>query len=498
VKILIASSECDPYAKVGGLGDVIPSLGVALKKLGHDVRIVLPKYASINYVSECSVVNDGNPMIVNMGYGTEFAQLLQTEYKSVPVYFIEFNRYFARPGIYGEKWQSYGDNWERFAFFCRAAVDMCPFLEWAPDIIHSNDWPTGLIPVLLHSYSCPKVLKNTKSVFTIHNMEHHGYGPRRLLKFLGLESHFWHPFAMEACGSVNVMKGALQFADRITTVSKTYAEEIKTPAYGCGLDDVLRYRAGDLIGICNGIDGEIWNPANDGTLAQKFSPQSMEGKKACKQKLQGILNLPRKRDVPIFAVVSRFCHQKGLDILCDALPDILKNMEIQFVILGCGDQHLEWQFKEMENNFRGKIAAKIGFDGALSHLIYAASDFFVMPSRYEPCGLTQMQAMAYGALPIVHGTGGLIDSVENYNESTGHGTGFVFKDFTALALGNTIGWACATYYDRSEDFKRLQKSAMEKDFSWRKSVKEYEKAYEYALGPQFADPHLRQNSLLLS
>jgi starch synthase len=272
MKILIAGSECDPYAKVGGLGDMVASLGVALKKLGHDIRIVIPKYAFINYVSTCEVI--GGPMIVNMGYGTEFAQLLRTEYKNIPIYFVEFNKYFDRCGIYGEG-EGYDDNWKRFAFFCRAVIDMCQFLEWSPDIIHSNDWPTGIVPALLNSHSCPEILKNTKSVFTIHSMEHHGYAPRELLNFTGLCDHFWHPFAMEACGAVNVMKGALQFANKITTVSKTYAEEIKTPAHGYGLDDVLRYRANDLIGICNGINAEIWDPAKDKLLPKNFSIKSL-------------------------------------------------------------------------------------------------------------------------------------------------------------------------------------------------------------------------------
>jgi starch synthase len=481
MKILLASSECDPYAKVGGLGDVVSSLGVTLKKLGHDIRIVLPRYASLNCVSKCEAV--GGPMIVNMGYGTEFAQLLQTNYKNVPVYFVEFNKYFDRCGIYGENGKGYEDNWKRFAFFCRAAVDMCSFLNWAPDIIHSNDWSAGLIPALLHSHSCPKILQSTKSVFTIHNLEHHGYAPRELLEFTGLDNHFWHPFAMEACGAVNVMKGALQFASKITTVSKTYAEEIKTSPCGCGLDDVLRYRASDLIGICNGIDKEIWDPGNGKILPKKFSAENLDGKKICKRKLQNTQRLEEDPNVPLFGVISRFCHQKGLDVLCDILPDVLKNMKIQLMVLGSGDQDLEWRFKELANNFTGRVSVKIGFDSTLSHLVYAASDFFLMPSRHEPCGLAQMQAMAYGALPIVHATGGLRDTVENYSESTGAGTGFVFEDFTDAAIYNTIGWACATYYDRPQDFQRLQKSAMKTDFSCGKFVGEYEKVYSFALRP---------------
>ncbi|MDR2778908.1 MAG: glycogen synthase GlgA [Puniceicoccales bacterium] len=475
MKILFATSECDPYAKVGGLGDVIPSLAAALEKMGHDVRIVLPKYGSINYVSQCETV--GGPMIVNMGYGTEFVQLLQTKYRGLTIYFIEFNRYFARHRVYGEFGHGYHDNWERFAFFCRAVIDMCPFLNWAPDVIHANDWPTGIIPAFLNLHIKPSILNNTKSVFTIHNMAHHGYAPKELLQFAGLYSHYWHPFAMEACGSVNVMKGALQFANKITTVSKTYAEEIKTAEHGYGLDDVLRYRAKDLIGICNGVDGDVWNPKIDKFLPENFSTKSLKGKNTCKQKLQQELGLSNNLNIPIFGVVSRFFHQKGLDILCNILPNVLKNMNVQCAILGSGDQHLEWRLKEIMSSFSGQIAVWIGFNERLAHLIEAGSDFFIMPSRYEPCGLNQMYSMIYGTLPIVRATGGLTDTVDNYNESTGTGTGFVFNDLTDLALYNVIGWACATYYDRRKDFEKLRQSAMKKDFSWSKSAREYERIY---------------------
>jgi starch synthase len=287
---------------------------------------------------------------------------------------------------------------------------------------------------------------------------------------------------MEACGAVNVMKGALQFADKITTVSKTYAEEIKTAEHGYGLDDVLKYRAKDLVGICNGVDTDVWNPATDKFLPKNFSAWSLGGKKTCKQYLQRELGLANDLNVPIFGVVSRFFHQKGLDILCDIFPDVLKNMNVQFAVLGSGDQHLEWRLKDIMPRFGGQISVRVGFDERLSHLIEAGSDFFVMPSRYEPCGLSQMYSMIYGSLPIVHATGGLIDTVDNYDELTGTGTGFVFNDLTDSALYNAIGWACATYYDRPKDFEKLRQSAMKKDFSWSKSAKEYENIYIAAMG----------------
>ncbi|MDR3144112.1 MAG: glycogen synthase GlgA [Puniceicoccales bacterium] len=475
MKILFAASECDPYCKVGGLGDVIPALAVALRKIGHDVRIVLPKCASVNEATPFVAV--GGPMIVNMGYGVEFAQLLSTEYRGVTVYLVEFNRYFGRGGIYGECGEGYCDNWERFAFFCRAVIDACQFLNWSPDVIHAHDWPTGIIPALLSVHSRPEAVRSSGSVFTIHNMAHHGYAPMELLDFVGLYDHYWHPFAMEACGAVNVMKGALQFAGKITTVSRTYAEEIKTSDYGHGLDDVLRYRASDMIGICNGVDTDIWNPLTDRFLPRNFSAKSMGGKMICKRRLQAHMELADGDGIPIFGVVARFFEQKGLDVLCDILPDVVKNMEVQFALLGSGDKHLEWRFMQLMHNFRGKVSCRIGLDNPLAHLIEAGADFFVMPSRYEPCGLNQMYSMLYGTLPIVRATGGLADTVENYNEKTGDGTGFVFRDLTYSALYNTIGWACATYYDRRGDVERMRLSAMGKDFSWAKAAGEYERVY---------------------
>ena len=475
MKILLAASECEPYVKVGGLGDVVSSLAVALRKLGHDARIVLPKYGNINWVTECHAV--GGPMIVNMGYGVEFAQLLETTYNDVTVYFIEFNKYFDRPAVYGEFGGSYDDNWQRFAFFSRAVLDMCAFLDWQPDVIHCNDWPTGIIPPLLSVYNKPDILNNTKSICTIHKMAHHGYAPKELLRFVGLYDHYWHPFAMEACNAINVMKGALQFADKITTVSSSYAKEIMTKEGGCGLDDVLRYRANDLIGICNGINDDIWSPEHDKFIPKNYSVRTLKNKSVCKKELQNMSGLPQRDELPIFAVISRFFWQKGLDVLCYVLPDILRDMAVQFVVLGSGEHDLEQRFLQISKSFPEKLFVKIGFDNALSHLIEAGSDFFVMPSRYEPCGLNQMYSMKYGTLPIVRATGGLIDTVENYDESTGNGTGFVFNDLTSSAIYNTIGWACYTFFNKKSQIKVMQKRGMKQDFSWRKSAKMYEKIY---------------------
>ena len=474
MKILLVSSECDPYVKVGGLGDVIPALASEMRTLGHDVRIILPKYNSISF----PLVPMGGPMIVNMGYGIEFARLWCAENTDVPTYFIEFNRYFGRSGVYGENGHSFQDNGERFAFFDRAVLDACDFLNWIPDIIHTNDWPTGLIPAIIHS---GRWSHHPKTVFTIHNMAHHGIAPRSILSFLGLPEHYFHPFALESCGAINAMKGALQFADKITTVSHRYAEEIKTPASGCGLDDVLRYRASDLKGICNGIDLHLWNPQSDPLLPFHYSVTQKSGKKLCKEALQTQTQLPLSPTTPLFGVIARFFSQKGLDILCNILPDLLRNMSIQMVVLGSGDHSLENRFRAIQSQFPHQFYTYIGYNEPLAHLIEAGCDFFVMPSRYEPCGLNQMYSMHYGTLPIVHYTGGLADTVDNYNQQTKEGTGFVLYDLNESALYNTIGWACSTYYDRPTDIEVMQTRGMNKDFSWTTSAQQYLEIYRSIL-----------------
>lgn len=479
MNILIAASECEPFIKVGGLGDVVLSLAKALHSLGHDVRIVLPKYSTINFVSKCQTIN--GPLFVNMGYGLEFAQVLETKYCNIPIYFIEFNKYFYRDGIYGENGASYHDNWQRFAFFNRAVIDLCEHIHFSPDVIHANDWPTGLLPALMTINNIPSTVQKSSTVFTIHNMAHHGYAPKELLNFVGLPDHYFHPFAMEACGGINVLKGAIQFADKITTVSPTYAEEIKSSEQGYGLDDVLRYRAADLCGILNGIDLTTWDPETDKMIAKNFSKKAISGKAICKQSLQQELGLKIDNNIPVFGVISRFFEQKGLDVLCNILPDILRDMSVEFAILGSGDPALEQHFQWIAQSFPGQMSVYIGYNAVLSHRIEAGSDFFVMPSRYEPCGLNQIYSMRYGTLPIAHAVGGLADTIINYDENSKSGTGFLFHDLTSSALYNTIGWACSTFYNKKHDISLMQQQAMNKDFSWSKSAIEYENIYKAAI-----------------
>lgn len=476
MKVLITSAEVFPFAKIGGLADAVFNIAKSVFRLGHEVKIVMPLYSSID---RSQLRPYDQPMIVNMGYGIEFARLWTCKHDGLDYFFVEFERYFGRAGIYGESGNGYYDNWERFAFFSRAVIDTCQFLNWAPDVIHANDWHTGLIPVLLKEQDVGP-LNRTASVFTIHNMGHHGYGPYELLSFVGLPQGLFNPFALEACGGVNVMKGALQFADKITTVSPSYAEEIKTSEFGCGLEDVLRYRAADLIGICNAVDMSVWSPKYDTLIAKNFSCNSLYNKELCKLELQKKVGLNIDKNILLIGIVSRFVEQKGLDFVCDLLPEWLNNLHVQFVILGTGDKSLEHRFCEIGQRYNGRVSVFIGYDESLVHVIEAGADCFLMPSRYEPCGMSQMYSMLYGTLPIVHSVGGLRDTVDNYDERTHSGTGFAFFDFTHGALYNTVGWACSVYYDNKKDFCAMQKQAMKKDFSLSQLGQKYSDVYCFA------------------
>ncbi|MDR2721063.1 MAG: glycogen synthase, partial [Puniceicoccales bacterium] len=430
VKVLLASAEAVPFAKVGGLADAVTLLAKALADSGHEVCLVMPLYASID---RSALEHYNQPMIINMGCKIEFCYVWKTTVFGVKFFFIEFERYFARSEIYGKNGEGYCDNWERFSLFSRAVIDLCGFINWIPDVVHTHDWHTGLIPVMLHE-QCVYRLSEVASVFTIHNMAHQGYSPRALLDFIGLPMKLFHPFAMEAFGAINIMKGAISYADKITTVSKTYASEIKRPEHGCGLDDLLRYRAADLVGICNAVDISVWSPRNDPLIPAKFSHENLSGKVKCKLALQEKMKLDCDGDILLIGIISRLVEQKGLDIVCDILPDLFDNLHIQLALLGSGNSVLENRFRVHMESYPGRIGVKIGYDDTLSHTIEAGSDCFLMPSRYEPCGMNQMYSMLYGTLPIVRNIGGLRDTVENYDECAHSGSGFIFDELNHRSL----------------------------------------------------------------
>ena len=481
LKILFVTPEVEPFVKVGGLADMVGALPKELAALGHDVRIVCPAYGLVKRVGEWRARPDA--LGVDVGRTALWARTWETTLPgaAVPVYFLENNDFFGAAEVYDSPWGARADNDLRFAFLARGALALCQQLHWTPDVVHCHDWTTGLVPLMLNTTLHDTPLGRTASVFTIHNLEHQGYAPARVINFARLPWADFHRDQLLVGGAVNLMKAGLFHATKLTTVSPTYAGEIKTSAGGFGLDPVLRFRAGDLVGIVNGIDETSWDPARDPALAANYSAADLTGKAACKAALQAHFGLAVDPRVPLFGVVSRLAAQKGLDLLADALPHILDRMKVQVVLLGSGEAGLEGAFRWAAHAYRGRFGAHVGFDGRLARRIQAGCDCFLMPSRAEPCGLTQMYAMRYGTLPVVRATGGLVDTVENFAEGQGRGTGFVFQDATAAALLDTVGWACATYYDRPAEFAGLQQRAMAQDFSWRRSAAEYVRTYGWAV-----------------
>lgn len=459
---------------------MVGALPKELDQLGHDVRVICPAYGQERGNGTWSPRPE--PLGVDVGTQAEWARTWESALpdSNVPIYFIEHEDFFGRAEIYAGPWGSHADNDLRFIFFCRAALSLCLQMDWIPDVIHCHDWTTGFIPLFLNTTLRDTPLGNTATVFTIHNLEHQGYADRRALDFARIPQSEFRPDSVESNGAVNMMKAGLYHSTKLTTVSPTYAREIRTPAGGHGLDPVLTFRGADLVGIINGVDRTTWNPATDLHIASRFSPGDMSGKVTCKAHLQAQLGLSTDPDVPLFGIVARFASQKGLDLLAEALPHIMDRMQVQFAILGSGDPGLEHAFRWAAQNYRGRVGIHIGYNAALSHQIIAGSDFFVMPSRAEPCGLTQLYSMRYGTIPIVRATGGLIDTVAQYQEATGAGTGLLFQDATSAALYNTIGWACSTYYDRPAHVTKLRATGMAADFSWRTSADRYVLLYRWA------------------
>ena len=481
LKILFVSPEVEPFVKVGGLADMVGALPKELALMGHDVRIVCPAYGSVKRLGEWRALAD--PLGVDVGPETRLARTWETSLPgtAVPVYFLENNDFFARPEVYTSPWGACEDNDLRFAFLCRGALALCQQLDWIPQVVHGHDWTTGLLPVMLNTTLRDTPLGQAASIYTIHNLEHQGYSPTRVVEFARLLWDVFKRDGLVAYGAINLMRAGLYHSTKLTTVSPTYANEVMTAGGGFGLDGVLRFRSGDLVGILNGIDQESWNPARDPALPAHYSATDLAGKAVCKARLQDRLGLEPNPRVPVFGVVSRLATQKGLDLLAAALPEMMDRMQVQFALTGNGDGHMENSFRWAAHAYRGRFGVHIGFDDKLARLIQAGSDGFIMPSRSEPCGLTQLYAMRYGTLPVVRATGGLRDTVENYVEGEPRGTGFVFHDATPAALADTVGWACATYYDRPAEFAGLQQRAMAQDFSWHRSARAYSELYRWAV-----------------
>jgi starch synthase len=479
LKVLFVSSECAPFAKTGGLGDVIGALPKALHARGVDVRIVMPLYAGMPW--DAFEPLEG-ALAVPMWFGVAWSgvRLGRLPGGEVPVYCLEYRRYFDRPYLYGSPTEAYADNLERFAFLSRGALELTKALGWLPDVVHTHDWQTGLVPVYVDTVEWGRPLHGSATVHSIHNLAFQGVEDPGALFITGLGWEHLNAREFEHFGTLNLTKAALYHATRLATVSPTYAGEIQTSEYGCGLDGVLAERSADLVGILNGIDVEVWNPATDPHLAAHYDGDAPAGKARCKEALQREAALPVRPDVPVFAVIGRLTPQKGSDVLIAALDRLLA-WDLQLVVLGTGEPDIESELVQAAGGRGDRMRVWIGFDDQRAHRIEAGADFFLMPSRFEPCGLSQMYSQRYGTLPIVRATGGLVDTVENYDEPTAGGTGFVFQDLAPGSLADTVGWALSTWWDRRPHVDAMRRRAMTRDFSWGRAARDYERLYLAAL-----------------
>jgi starch synthase len=476
LKILLLSSEAVPFAKVGGLADVAGSLPRALRRLGHDARLALPKYGRINE-AEFGLTQVMDSLPVPVGSDHELSSIFESVVEDMPVYLAGNDKYFGREEVYG-----YDDDGERFVFFCRAVLEMLEKLGWEPDVIHCNDWHTGIIPNWLKTiYEDDPFFADTATVFTIHNLAYQGiFGPK-LLEFAGLANYdlIPHPTDDELSRLVVLMARGILFADVINTVSEKYAQEILTPEYGERLHPILAQRQDRLFGILNGLDYEVWNPATDRDIAVHYDVDSLDRRMENKLALQREAELPVDPDILLVGVISRLADQKGFDILTEAI-DQLMELDLQLVLLGTGEERYHRIFASVAGKYQGQAAVFLKFDAALARCIYAGSDAFLMPSRFEPCGLGQLIAMRYGSVPIVRSTGGLADTVQNYDPATGQGNGFAFSDYSEEALLAAVERALKTYL-RKDTWRTLMERGMKADFSWQASARKYVELYHKAL-----------------
>ncbi|MBQ8777097.1 MAG: glycogen synthase [Treponema sp.] len=484
MKILMVTSETVPFAKTGGLADAVSALALILKKQGHDVRIVMPRYYKIDRTKLKPIEA---PLAVAAGQIETWVKVYESTLPSseVPVYFIDHEQCFGRDGIYGTKAEpDFYDNPYRSAVLCHGAFQICRMLGWYPDIMHAHDWFCALVPVLLKHVCRNGYFAHTASVFTIHNLGYQGWYSKDSFPALGLDWNLYHGAGLERNGCINLLQSALSCADMITTVSPTYAQEIQTEDGGFGLDGLLRVRRDVVRGVLNGCDLDTWNPKTDKYIPYKFDSKNLANKAKCKAEVQKRLGLAVNPDVPLFGIITRLADQKGIaEVFAPtygSIYSICSNMDVQFAILGSGEKWCEDEINALQSKLPN-LRAVIGYDEGLSHLIEAGSDFFLMPSRYEPCGLNQMYSMLYGTLPIVRRTGGLADTVEQYNEFSGDGTGFLFDSLTPGAIYDTVGWATYAYYNKKDHIKQMQVRGMTKDFSWDKSADGYLNVYSEAL-----------------
>ncbi len=469
-RILFATSEATPLVKTGGLADVSGSLPPAIAARGHDIRLCLPAYADLLAGLETPAVP-----VEGVALDEPDTRLLETRLpgSDIPVYLVDHPGFSRRPGnpYMGPDGQPWADNAERFAGLCRSVATLADrgIGDWRPDLLHCNDWQTGLAPALLHDRP-----GRPGMVFTIHNLAYQGIFDRATFEALGLPESLWHWQALEFFGQLSFIKGGLVHADRITTVSPTYAREIQTPEFGWGLDGLLRSRAGELHGILNGIDTDTWDPARDPHLPAHFQRDDLAGKAANKRALQAQIGLPQADDIPLFGFIGRLVEQKGVDLILEAL-DALDDQPLQLAVLGSGEARFEHALRERAQRRPGRVAVRIGYDEALAHRIEAGADAFLMPSRFEPCGLNQLYSLRYGTPPVAHAVGGLNDTVVDAtpaNLAAGTANGFTFDAPRAGALAEAMRRAIATRED-ADAWRALQRAGMGQDFSWSRSAEQY-------------------------
>jgi starch synthase len=493
MNIAFVASEGVPFSKTGGLADVVGALPRALAALGHQVSVYLPRYRQTKLTDAPTVVRS---ITVPFDDQYRFSSVVNgTSQGGVRFYFVEYPPYFDRDALYGTPAGDYPDNAERYALFCRSVLEASKILG-VPQIFHCHDWQSALVPVLLRTiYAEDPAFKDVGTVFTIHNMGYQGLFPPDTLPLLMLPWDLFTMSKMEFFGQVNFLKGALTYSDFITTVSKKYSQEIQTAEYGFGLEGVLRDRAATVTGILNGVDYDEWSPQTDKFTTAKFSPQDLAAKAKCKHDLLaafGIANADTK--LPVIGIVSRFAAQKGFDLIAQ-IADRLAREEMIIVALGAGDKTYEEMFLRLNKLFPSKIAVKVAYDNAIAHKIEAGADMFLMPSRYEPCGLNQIYSLKYGTVPIVRATGGLDDTIEPWDARSGKGTGFKFTEYTGEALLLTIKQALQAYRDQTS-WQALMRNGMNKDFSWSASAREYGKVYERVKQMRAAAPAASEKVLV--
>ena len=482
LKILFTASEVAPFAKTGGLADVAGALPKALAEQGHEVAVVMPRYYSIDRET---LEHIPGPLGVPMGpMGELWAGVFRTTLpgSDVPLYLIDYEAFYGRSGLYtDENGFSYPDNDIRFTFLSKAAMQLAHKLGFRPDIIHAHDWHSAPQAVLRNTrYAGDELFAGSATVLTIHNLQHQGVFDGRIMDVLEVGWEHYTPFELEAMGGVNFLKGGIAHADAITTVSRKYAEEIQTPEYGFGLQDHIRAHADRLTGILNGVDYREWSPAVDPLIPAHYDVDDMAGKAICKRTLQRHFGLPEDPEVPLIGFVGRFAEQKGIGLIAGAMEGLL-HLGAQFVFLGTGEKWAEGFFSDVAARWPDRFACHVGYANELAHRIEAGADLFLMPSLFEPCGLNQIYSLRYGTLPIVRATGGLDDTIVNYDPQTGAGTGFKFWQADADALYQTVKWAVETCRDAPEAYRTMQERAMGLRFDWARAATEYTRVYHEAL-----------------